>query len=54
MSRVYREIEKKTIASSPHSLDLRPAKHLWDVVEQNIPIMDPQLTNMRHLQHVTL
>ncbi len=32
------------------SPDLNPIKHLWDVVEQEIHIMDVQLTNLQQLR----
>ncbi len=33
----------------PQSPDLNPIEHLWDVVEQEICIMDVQLTNLQQL-----
>ncbi len=34
----------------PQSPDLNPIEHLWDVVEQEIHIMDVQLTNLQQLR----
>ncbi len=34
----------------PQSPDLNPIEHLWDVVEQDIRIMDVQLTNLQQLR----
>ncbi len=34
----------------PQSPDLNPIKHLWDVVEREIYIMDVQLTNLQQLR----
>ncbi len=33
----------------PHSPDLNPVEHLWDVVEREILIMDVQLKNLQQL-----
>ncbi len=34
----------------PHSPDLNPVEHLWDVVEREIHIMDEQTTNLQQLR----
>ncbi len=35
---------------SPRSPDLSPIEHLWDLVEQEIRIMDVQPTNLQQLR----
>ncbi len=38
----------------PHSPDLNPIEHHWDVVEREIHIMDVQLTNLQQLRDAIL
>ncbi len=38
-----------SLYSPPQSPDLNPIEHLWDVVEQEICIMDVQPTNLQQL-----
>ncbi len=38
----------------PQSPDLNPIEHLWDVVEQEIHIMDVQLTNLQQLHEAIM
>ena len=38
----------------PQSPDLSPVEHLWDVLQQEIVIMDVQLTNLQQLCDVIM
>ncbi len=38
----------------PQSPDHNPIEHIWDVVEQDVHIMDVQLTNLQQLRDATM
>ncbi len=38
----------------PHSSDLNPVEHLWDVVEREIRFMDMQPTNLQQLRDTSM
>ncbi len=38
----------------PEPPDLNPIEHLWDVVEQEIHIMDEQPTNLQQMHDVNM